>query len=138
MRSQKRKKQPVYYKFLQCGTFLLLFSVSPEKYLFSFSVPTSKQRRKACFLSFYATVDTSPTRKTSRLFLGTSEGYVIYSPRAAPSVNKSQIPSLPKNIPYSLQASDKVKCAKKSLLRWIVKITSGNVRRRVEGDTYLL
>jgi len=78
-RIKNKKKQPVYYKFLQCGnpsasfgTFLLLFRVSPEKYLFSFSVPTSKQRRKACFLLFYATVDTSPMGKISRLFLGTS------------------------------------------------------------------
>ena len=27
-------------------------------------------------------------------------GYVIYSPRAATSVNKSHIPSLPQNNPY--------------------------------------
>ena len=35
-----------------------------------------------------------------------------------------------------IQASDKVKCWKISLLRLILKITSGNIRRRVEGDTW--
>ena len=36
---------------------------------------------------------------------------------------------------WSLQAFDKVKCTKISLLRLVLKITSGHIHRRVEGDT---
>ena len=61
-----------------------------------------KTTKKIMSRLIHCPCDTSPIWKISQLFEA-PRGYMIYSPRAAHSVNKSHISSLPQNNPYLLR-----------------------------------